>query len=710
MGLAGANGKYPCRTCNVQGTLSRGDANGRGRHYYFPHTCYDHELRNFPLRTNLHQQITDVCLVNSREYFKETGISSWSVLLELRSIHFPRSFPADVMHMVLINITSLLFKLWTGDKLSFDKPGTGGESEYVLPHHMLADIGEEMRQGRNNWKQLLLAYHLMTQHNISATQIEDIRNLLCSFVKGFESLYYNGDPARLSVCTANVHALLHVADQIVDCGPVWAWWQFGMERVCRQLKPLTRSKVELNKNLMNACIMREHLSHLEFARNFTFKAFNTEDPKIRAAIPHLLGPPVHHTLSAAEIRELRMEIASEDCCLENRQETELPELIFAYKRFFNGKVTLGSTLSQRLQETNRASNFVAFNPSRGKGQFDSTPFAIKGIHSIQYGRIECFLDLGALGNFAKIEAFEQVEHLDLFNGNRIIEFSGIHNTTLKKLVQVEKIRSLVGSLTDQNISYIISSEILVAEESLESTELGMRMTSPALRPARARKTRQLAITVPRRRIQKQQRDSTNVPRMPPVSTHRPPPTLTSSAATPKPEPQVAAPNFARIETKTRISRPPIKQPRQFARLHLEWMSRQRQHLMRKSGPAVACWRRYSANHQRAEENFDEKGRWLYGHKLDENSKAMKDPALKSFIIDEEVEAAAKMLEGAGNTNGVEAAKVNWHVGQEREDAKRWAGEERKSGMNGTSNGEIKGEQISVYTGEHSNGYKGNRGE
>ncbi|KAL7266369.1 hypothetical protein RUND412_011087 [Rhizina undulata] len=119
--------------------------------------------------------------------------------------------------------------------------------------------------------------------------------------------------------------------------------------------------------------------------------------------------------------------------------------------------------------------------------------------------------------------------------------------------------------------------------------------------------------------------------------------------------------------------------------------------------------------------FDEKGRRLYGHKIDENSEMMKDPAFKSVrtggsmlaqpldysLPEEEVEAAAKVLEGAGNTNGGEAATVNGHVGQEREDAKRGA-QERKMGTNGTSNGEIKGEQISVYTGGHLNGYKGNR--
>ena len=33
-----------------------------------------------------------------------------------------------------------------------------------------------------------------------------------------------------------MHALLHVADGIQDCGPVWAYWAFPMERYCAILQ------------------------------------------------------------------------------------------------------------------------------------------------------------------------------------------------------------------------------------------------------------------------------------------------------------------------------------------------------------------------------------------------------------------------------------------------------------------------------------------
>jgi hypothetical protein len=46
--------------------------------------------------------------------------------LELRSLHFlhfPKSFPVDIMHLVLQNLSPTLFKLWSRTKLAIDKPG-----------------------------------------------------------------------------------------------------------------------------------------------------------------------------------------------------------------------------------------------------------------------------------------------------------------------------------------------------------------------------------------------------------------------------------------------------------------------------------------------------------------------------------------------------------------------------------------------------------
>lgn len=48
-------------------------------------------------------------------------------------------------------------------------------------------------------------------------------------------IYYQFQADRLSTCPLTVHALLHIADDIVKCGPPCMTWSFVMERWCSYL-------------------------------------------------------------------------------------------------------------------------------------------------------------------------------------------------------------------------------------------------------------------------------------------------------------------------------------------------------------------------------------------------------------------------------------------------------------------------------------------
>ena len=70
------------------------------------------------------------------------GITRSSILLELRLIHFPQLFPANIMHCVLLNITPFLYRLWNSIKLKINDPKTKGG--YIdrfpqLPSYCLRD-------------------------------------------------------------------------------------------------------------------------------------------------------------------------------------------------------------------------------------------------------------------------------------------------------------------------------------------------------------------------------------------------------------------------------------------------------------------------------------------------------------------------------------------------------------------------------------------
>jgi hypothetical protein len=55
-------------------------------------------------------------------------------------------------------------------------------------------------------------------------------------------LYYQSDPQRVGLCLITVHALLHVAPGIRKGGPVWAYWEYAMERFCGRLLPAIKSR------------------------------------------------------------------------------------------------------------------------------------------------------------------------------------------------------------------------------------------------------------------------------------------------------------------------------------------------------------------------------------------------------------------------------------------------------------------------------------
>ena len=81
------------------------------------------------------------------------------------SLHFPRSFPADIMHCVLQNITPTLYKIWNRTKLEVDNPKSHGNSRkpYYLDVKVLEVISSSLTMARSD----IPAYLSHTPHQIS---------------------------------------------------------------------------------------------------------------------------------------------------------------------------------------------------------------------------------------------------------------------------------------------------------------------------------------------------------------------------------------------------------------------------------------------------------------------------------------------------------------------------------------------------------------
>lgn len=75
------------------------------------------------------------------------GITRESILLRLRSVHFPRSFPANIMRYRLQNITPTVFTIWNRRKIYIDRgavdriegilSGWAGMNEFELSGYFL---------------------------------------------------------------------------------------------------------------------------------------------------------------------------------------------------------------------------------------------------------------------------------------------------------------------------------------------------------------------------------------------------------------------------------------------------------------------------------------------------------------------------------------------------------------------------------------------
>ena len=310
----------PCRMCYIKGRRMPGSSI-----HYVPH---DGKYSGFDMRTEARTDINLAVQANDEATYTQWGITRKSILTGLRSIHFPRSFPIDIMHCILLNIVPSLFRLWIGKVKGIDEDTN---PEYRLSTQTLERIGAELEDAASciptslghvprrverhyngfkaaEWKAWLTLYGipclvnrlpdahlhnfvvlseiftLATKWQLSERDVDRIGELSSFFLQSYETLYYRGIPGRLRLCTVNFHYLAHLRQHILDAGPACYWWQFPMERYCGTIVPMARSKSRLSQSLMNSLITTEHLNHYNFI-------IPTNAPKKNPPpLPHLTTP------------------------------------------------------------------------------------------------------------------------------------------------------------------------------------------------------------------------------------------------------------------------------------------------------------------------------------------------------------------------------------------------------------------------------------
>lgn len=248
-----------------------------------------------------------IAAANDDNIRKLYGINGLSFLRNIFTLNFPKSFGLDVMHL-FSNVSKAMWNLWTGNLLPeplFDTP----EDSYILTKTQQEEIGKEMVESSRNvpvsvsrtprdiskyknsfkavdWFEFTtiyscpLLYGRLPQHaliswqfyvdavrialktRLSVADIEKMEQLFESFIETTEAIYYQGLQENLSICTSQLHSLLHVGLTIRALGPTFVTWQFGLERFAGKIEPLTTSKSQLNVSLYNGLEMLEQLRYV----------------------------------------------------------------------------------------------------------------------------------------------------------------------------------------------------------------------------------------------------------------------------------------------------------------------------------------------------------------------------------------------------------------------------------------------------------------
>ncbi|KAF5315532.1 hypothetical protein D9611_004820 [Ephemerocybe angulata] len=320
LGIKGHNGYCPCRSCALTGIR---DVEGNGKVYYIPLRAPDGHPPtqkprpnppNLPLRSHRSfQRALDKIdaaetTTEKNNIAKAKGIKKPACFGAVGLIDYGKSVPWDWMHLFLENVIQNLFKFWRGEYKGLDE----GEQSYEIAPHIWNDIGDETaaavenipahfvrvlrnintdRSGftaeswcfwfiylapillRGRFKETKYYKHMCKlvtimktslKYSLTSEELDILEADIIEWVRDYEKYYYQYRSERLSACVLTIHGLLHVVDDIRNCGPSWTTWTFFMERFCGLLKRALRSRRHPWANLTKRTLHLTMLNQLKY--------------------------------------------------------------------------------------------------------------------------------------------------------------------------------------------------------------------------------------------------------------------------------------------------------------------------------------------------------------------------------------------------------------------------------------------------------------
>lgn len=240
----------------------------------------------------------------------------------------PSVMPYDCMHLLLLNVTPLLWLIFSGQ---MGAEGDGS-SDMAMAPAVVAEVGRELRNARAtvpcsqarslrnlavsfrsykavDWLVFLLStaevvlagrlsqpLYNMVMHLVKACRLlfrprplslEELSAVdegLKRFCQEYYALVYRGEEARLPFCRSTIAALLDIAPNIRSCGPIWTYWQFGMERLIGTLPRLVGSRSSPYPSLVKS-ISRKYQAELitAFGERFLPDAWSAANGKLSSS-------------------------------------------------------------------------------------------------------------------------------------------------------------------------------------------------------------------------------------------------------------------------------------------------------------------------------------------------------------------------------------------------------------------------------------------
>lgn len=282
--------------------------------------------RNIKKRTHIeavkHMKLADEINLNkkTKKIHKVKGFKGKSPLLALKDFDIINGFAIDYMHSVLLGIVRKLMFLWfetenfreefyirkyipTIDeyikniKLPIEvqrKPRSlleksnwkANELRTWLLHYSVGALYEFLPiKYLNNYIKLVTAVKIYLQPEISPEDLLNARQLIVSFVTGFEVLYGKENMVY------NLHTITHLPDCVENLGPVWAYSNFAFENNNGKLVTYVKSPKGVLSQISSKYTLRRKLNTLKF----TDRVADYE--KSISKVSHLISSTSHSSMA-----------------------------------------------------------------------------------------------------------------------------------------------------------------------------------------------------------------------------------------------------------------------------------------------------------------------------------------------------------------------------------------------------------------------------